>query len=119
MASDDLDESQGIEQTELGQGGYDASNPSQVGQREKKAKERKARISAGFNQMLANPNTRAWLWNFLSELRPFETVFTAPDALVMAHRAGQKDVALKLLAELTTPTNIQKYLTMMEENNVA
>ena len=38
MASDDLDESQGIEQTELGQGGYDASNPSQVGQREKKAK---------------------------------------------------------------------------------
>ena len=98
--------------------GFDPNNAGHVGLREKRAKQRLARINDGFKQMLANPNTRAWLWDLLTKLQPFETTFTAHDQLVLAYNAGRKDVALELLAKLTTPAHIQSYLTMMEESNV-
>jgi len=96
---------------------YDASDPAKVGERSKKAKERALRINDGFKQLLDTKNGRAWLWDLLSTLRPFETVFTQPDQLVIAYNSGKKDVGLSLLAKLTTPQYMGHFTLMMEEAN--
>ena len=94
---------------------YDAGNPGQVGEREKRAKERRMRAEDGFKKLLETQNGRAWLWSLLEELQPFGTIFTKADPLVLAYNAGQKDVGLKLLGKLTKPEFLGSFTMMMEE----
>ena len=96
---------------------YDASDPNHVAQAQKKAKTKKLMIKDGLRSLLSTKNGRAWLWDLMSELGPFQTSFTSSDPMTVAYNTGRKDVGLKLLATLTTPENIGWFVKMMEEAN--
>ena len=97
-------------------GAFNAGDAGQVGEREKRRKQRAARIDAGWQELLASPNGRAWLWDLIGETQPFSTSMTAPpNEMLLAFNEGQKNVARKLLAKLTTKQWISSFVRMIEE----
>jgi hypothetical protein len=64
---------------------------------------------------MAEPIGRAWFYDFLSTCHIYQTSFT-PNALTMAHAEGERNVGLRLLADLVEASP-DLYLQMLKEAN--
>jgi len=64
--------------------------------------------------VLSTPEGRRLVWTILGECGLYRSSF-AVDALAMAHNEGRRDVALRLLADITQHTP-DAYVLMLTEN---
>lgn len=93
---------------------YDASDQNAIGKRTSEAKRKEAKRLNGFKHLCDSPDGRAWLWWMLGELGFSRTSFSV-DPLKMAFMEGQRDVALKLFAQMNKVAP-DTYLRMQKEN---
>lgn len=96
---------------------YDASDPKQVGE---KAKEAKAAQSARVNFLVSAMSTREgrlWIRDLLESTKVFQTSFS-PESLKMAFNEGERNIGLRILADVMTSCP-DRYIEMMKENKDA
>lgn len=90
----------------------DLGDPEQVREREKIAKRRDARVDAGLAKIMADPDTRAWLYHQIDEAGPFRATFTGNSQTF--YNCGAQAWAQRMLARLLD-THLDAYVTMMKE----
>lgn len=114
----EMDESGGPDHTEGPKQLYDSSDPDQVQNARRKtgrlAKERRETLAA----LLATKSGRRWAWDFLTFCRVFATSFDR-DPYATAFNEGQRNVGLKLLADINSadPNAYRLMTTEAEDKN--
>lgn len=93
---------------------YDASDPSQVNQRNRDAKRRAIRHREVLGGIMSSSNGRAWLWDFLGGCHMFVTSYTSERTHDTAFNEGERNVGLRLNAEMQRFP--EQYLLMLKEN---
>lgn len=94
---------------------FDASDRHSVELRTSKAKRKEAKRLAGLKLLCDSPDGRAWIWSFLEQFSFTKSSFS-PDALTMAFREGERNAALKLMADINRVAP-DTYLRMQKENS--
>lgn len=92
---------------------FDAGDPDHVRDRARKAKRRDRAHDAVLGALMERAEGRAWLWELLGFCGVFQSSF-APNALEMARREGQRNVGLRLLAEINRVAP-DGYMQMLKE----
>ena len=95
---------------------FDAGDANSVNQRAKDAKRRDRERAAVMGAIMETTPGRSWLWHLLASCRCFATTFD-PNPVVMAYHEGERNVGLRLLAEIHR-TSPEQYLQMIKENSV-
>lgn len=93
--------------------GFDASDPTQVGERKVDAKNAERERIAGLGQLLETRQGRAWANDLLGKCGVFRTSFTGNSATFF--NEGKRDIGLLVMADITREYP-DAYLTMLKEN---
>lgn len=91
---------------------HNASDREQVEAKAKKAERRDQRVANGLKQILANADTRAWLWWLLDEMGPFQETFTGNSTTF--YNAGRQAIGKRLVSQLLEKFP-DEYFTMVKE----
>ena len=88
--------------------------------REVRNQRRRARIKrrdqlAFITKVLGDPNGREWFYDLLSTCHQFSTSFD-PNALKMSFREGERNVGLRIVADIIEASS-DLYLLMLKEAN--
>lgn len=94
---------------------YDASDPKDVKDAVKTAKNRDARQREALRTIMSDPQSRFWVYCLLERCHPTQNPFSS-NALHTAFNCGEQNIGLQLLAELHN-CSVDLYLTMMKENS--
>ena len=92
-----------------------AADEAQVQGRKRKAQVQQERRTAALKEVLASRAGRDVIWNLISEAGVYRTSFNT-NALAMAHAEGQRNVGLRLLANVME-ASLSSYLLMQDEAN--
>lgn len=90
------------------------SDPEQVKQRDQKAQTREKRIQNGLALVLAQPDSRLWLFDILETADPFGEPFTGNSTTF--YNAGKQAWAKRLIAVMLD-NHLDAYTKMMKENS--
>lgn len=93
---------------------YDASSPADVEKRKVEALRREKESREVVVNLLQTRAGRAWMFSILEVGHIYQTSF-GPDALTTAFREGERNLALKLLAQITAASP-DGLIAMMTEN---
>ena len=96
-----------------------AHNPSDAGsvkEMERKDKDRTRIQREELMALLGNGAFRKFLWRYLASCGVFRSSFSS-NALVMARDEGERNVGLKILAEINE-VHPESYLVMQEESRM-
>lgn len=93
--------------------GFNAGDPTHVGERKVTAKNAESERLAGLGHLLSTKQGRAWYWNLLGKCGVFVTSFTGNSATFF--NEGKRHIGLELIAELTREFP-DHYMTMIKEN---
>jgi hypothetical protein len=93
---------------------YDASDAKTFQARVKETKSKDVIAREGLRQAMSNEGGRAWLHKTLMACDPFRNPFST-DALLMAHRCGEVNIGLQLIADMNE-VSPELYLQMIKEN---
>lgn len=93
---------------------YDASDSKAVKAAVKDAKSAEAIIREGLRETMSSEQGRKWLHSLLLKCDPFRSPFSS-DTHLMAHRCGEVNIGLQLIAEMHE-VSPELYLQMMKEN---
>lgn len=91
---------------------FDAGDPEQVQKRQQKGLTRDKRIANGLAQVLANADSRLWLFAMLEEAGPFRDPFTGNSHTF--YNAGAQAWAKRLIATMLD-SHLDAYTRMMKE----
>lgn len=94
--------------------GYDAGDKTSVKDREKSAKVREERRLNGLRQIMASPDGRVWMWDFLSSCGLFSVVFNGNSKDYF--NLGQRNAAMPIFSEIQRHC-MPEYLLMVKENS--
>lgn len=94
---------------------FDASDEAQVNQRKRDAGRRKKEGRDVLVNLLSKPAGRAWVWELLSATHMFEPSFVQNDPTGTAFREGERNVGLRILADLMRVAP-DSFVLMMKEN---
>lgn len=94
---------------------FDASDKNAVQKRTADAKRKEAKRLNGLKQLCDSADGRAWLWELLKACGFSRTSFS-PEPATMAFREGERNVALRILAEISR-VSPDTYLKMQKENS--
>ena len=92
---------------------YDAGEPRHVGKRKRRAQLREDERLAFVTAAMGTPQGRAYFWHLLERAHVFSTSWS-PDASRTAFLEGERNMGLKVLADIQTAAPDQ-YLTMTKE----
>lgn len=92
----------------------DIGDPTQVKARNLEIKQHGSILKATIHAIMSQPNGRAFIYWLLGLCNMHSNPF-ATNALIMAHRSGEMNIGLQLLAEITTRENIDLYCQMLKE----
>lgn len=90
----------------------DASDPRQVGERQKSAKLRELRRVNGLKKVLEQPDSRLWLWDLLTFCGISRTSFTGNSTTFF--NEGQRNVGLKVQADMVKNFP-EQYINLLKE----
>lgn len=93
---------------------FDASDQHAVERRTSKAKRKEAKRLAGLKLLCDSSDGRAWIWGFLDQFGFTRSSFS-PDALAMAFKEGERNVTLRVMADINRVAP-DTYLRMQREN---
>lgn len=93
---------------------YNAGDPVAVAKRKVTAKHKQKELDEFTSAMMDTSQGRGWMWDILTATKVFQTVFSTR-ALEMAFNEGQRNVGLRLMADLMRVSPDQ-YITMAREN---
>lgn len=93
---------------------YDASDKNAVEKKKAESKRKEAKRLSGLRQLCESADGRAWLWELLRVCGFASTSFSS-DALKMAFKEGERNVALRIMAEIHRVAP-ETYLRMQKEN---
>ena len=94
---------------------YDASNRKDIRQAEKEAARSEAERIEWLRLALSSIGGRSWFWNLLSSCHLFSDPFSG-QALQEAYLKGERNIGLRIFAEIVTYCPDQ-YLLMIRESN--
>jgi hypothetical protein len=97
------------------EGRFDAGSPVSVKEKEKRAKIAAEKRLNGLKEIMASPNGRAFMWDFLSKCGLFAVNFTG-HANRDAFDNGMRNAAMPIFAEIQKHC-MTEYLTMAKESN--
>lgn len=103
------------DQPESPEGEFDASDPRQVNQRKRRAKTRQADEDEVIRGLLGSFKGRAWYWKQLSACHIFEASWRQDGTDAMIFREGERNIGLRLLAQLMRASP-ESYVLMTQEN---
>jgi hypothetical protein len=92
----------------------DLGDKAHVTERNKKIKRDTTLRANTVTAIMSHKNGREFMFWLLSICKVNQPTF-APNALIMAHNAGEQNIGAQLLAELTTRENIDYYFQMLKE----
>ena len=92
---------------------FDASNPRHVKKRRDESKRTDNKRDAFLSAMMEQPEGRSWMWWLMEQTNMYHASFS-PNAMVMAHKEGARNVGLAVLAEVMRVAPAE-YLLMMKE----
>jgi hypothetical protein len=95
---------------------FDAGDAAHVGKRAKDAKRREKERIAVTATLMGHVPGRSWVWAMLSACGVFRTSYDDV-AVRMARNEGERNVGLRLLAEIHR-VSPEQYLQMVKENSV-
>lgn len=93
---------------------YDASDPSTVRQAQLAAKRREKEDRETLVTLLSTPNGRRWVGDFLFATHMLETSYIPGDPYAMAFREGERNVGLRLTAQINACAP-EAMIRMMQE----
>lgn len=96
---------------------FDASNPEQVKKAKVAAETRDALSREFLTEALSKPAGRNWFWSLLSACHVFETSFQQGDPMSTAFREGERNVGLRMIAEITNASPDSLVQMMKEKGN--
>lgn len=92
---------------------YDASDPEQVQKRKSKAgRKRKVEVDV-VGALMADRNGRAWLYGLLEMTHIYESCFTEGRADATAFLLGERNVGLRILADMQNYPEL--FMQLMQE----
>ena len=92
--------------------GFNAGDPTQVGERKVGVKNAQAERVAGLGNLLSSKQGRQWYWHLLSECGVYVTSFTGNSTTFF--NEGKRQIGLMLIGELTREFP-DHYVTMLKE----
>lgn len=95
---------------------FDASDLEQVDSKKDVASRRDKAFKDVVASILSTPSGRAWLWSVFQSCHMFQTSFSG-DALRLAFAEGERNVGLRLLAQVMS-ANPDAWTLMMKESKV-
>lgn len=97
--------------------GFDTSDEEEVARRNRTLARREKDHREVVAALMATPQGRAWVWDFLAGAHVYQTSFHT-DSNSMAFREGERNVALMVLAQIMAAAP-KAYLLMFAENSNA
>jgi hypothetical protein len=91
----------------------DAGDRLSVKDKEKRAKSRDERKLDGLKQIMASPNGRLWMWDFLSSCGLFSVVFNGNSKDYF--NLGQRNAAMPTFSDIQKHC-MNDYMTMVKES---
>jgi hypothetical protein len=93
---------------------YDAGNVEHVRERIAVSKRRSASNRAVIRSIMSSNEGRDWIYNLLQNCHVYSSSFSG-NALTMAYAEGERNIGLRLMAELVSATP-ERYLEMLAEH---
>ncbi len=97
-------------------GATDLSDPKQIEEREKALKLRAIQDKRVICELLSTISGRSWVWRLLESTHMLSTSFSG-DAMTMAFREGERNIGLRLWADIESASPELLAKTMMERGN--
>lgn len=94
---------------------FDPNDKKQVQDRDRQAKDRDRANDAAIKAFMSNQEGRAWMWDHLSACGLYRVSARAGDAHMTYFCEGERNVGLRLLAQLQRVCP-ELYATMTKEN---
>lgn len=91
-----------------------AGNPDEVSKARRKSDRRQRAIDNALKAMMGHRETRLWIFDLLEFCNLYRSSF-ATSGLVMAQNEGQRNVGLRLLADIMRVAP-EQYVLMLTEN---
>lgn len=94
---------------------YDAGDPVAVKEKTRAAKRRDDANKRVLRQLMGSNEGRAWAYELLSLCHVYQSAFSA-NALMMACAEGERNIGLRILADLMRACP-ERYIEMLKEAN--
>jgi len=95
---------------------FDASNLQQVNDRKRDAGRRRKEARVVVANLLSHPQGRNWMWDLLEGAHMFRPSFIPGDPHASAFAEGERNIGLKLLADIMIAAP-DAFTLMLKENN--
>ena len=94
---------------------FDASDPEQVNTARKSAGRRKKSSLEAVKAIMSLPQCREWMYRLLEDCHIYHPSFTQGDPYSTAFREGERNVGLRVTAEIMAAAP-KEYLVMLQES---